>query len=147
MIEKAAFGFDATRTTRTVKTVVKTRKMHFPSGGTVRTKGPGGQVTETYYPPGTRIEEPVALEEVSEQTTVAWEFDWHAALEWLRRRSRLDWGDKAEIDWKKLTSEQIIDILVRSVPPETAPSAAAGGTGRRGRGGAEAGPDPAGSGV
>ena len=140
MISKAAFGFDATRTTKTVKTVVKVRKSRFPAGGTVRTTLPDGSITKTDYPRGTILEEPVALEEVSEQTSVVKEFDWHAALEWLKRRRRLDWGDKVEIDWKSLTSEQILEILLRCVPEGS------GGNPAEGRGGsAAAGTEPAGA--
>jgi hypothetical protein len=131
IIEQAAFGFDATRSTRTVKTVVKPRKVRFTEGGTLETRHPDGTVTKIFYPRGTILEEPIALEETSEQTTVERQYDWHAALEVLKRRFRLAWGDRAEIDWKKLTSEQIIEILVRSVPPDEHGTESAGASSRK----------------
>lgn len=56
------------------------------------------------------------------KTVVRREFDWRAALEWLKRRRRDEWGDS--IDVRKLPDDTVVRLL----------NAAAGG------GGAEAGP-------
>ncbi len=74
ILNKAANGWDSGGRTRTVKTVFRTRK--------------------TRHPDGTVTEEPVALEEVTETETITREFDWRAALEWLKRRRREDWSEK-----------------------------------------------------
>lgn len=74
IIAKAANGYDAGEVTRTVKTVFRVK----------RTRHPNGLV----------VEEPVALQEVTETTVSKREFDWRAALEWSKRRRPEDWSEK-----------------------------------------------------
>jgi len=77
VMKKAAGGFQSGHKSRTVKTIFKTRKIK--------------------HPDGTTVEEPVALEEVTETEYTAEEFDWRAAESWLKRRRKTDWGDSQEI--------------------------------------------------
>lgn len=90
VIAKAAYGYDRRSTTRTVKTVFKTK--------------------QTKLPDGSIIEESVPFEEVSETTTSRHEFEWRAALEWLKRRRHVEWGTDS-IDIEKLDDETILRLL------------------------------------
>lgn len=89
VIAKAARGHDTGSTTRTVKTVFKPRK--------------------TTMPDGSIIDELVPFQDVTETTTSGHEFDWRAALEWLKRRRREEWGDK--LDLSKLPDETILRLV------------------------------------
>lgn len=112
-LQRAADGWDACTVTRTVKTVFKTRKT-------------------TTIDPETKqevvVEEPVALEEVTETRTEARQFDWRAAESWLRRRRRDEWGD--QIDVRKLPDDTLVRLLegdarARGETPGPAPVGAA----------------------
>lgn len=92
VVQKAADGWEAGTRTVTTKTVFKTRK--------------------TTKPDGTVIEEPVALEEVTETQTFTPMFDWRAALEWLKRRRPDEWGDR--IDVKQLPDDALVRMLNRA---------------------------------
>jgi hypothetical protein len=82
IINKAATGWDTSSTTRTTKTVFRTKK--------------------TKQKDGTVIEEPVALQEVTETRHEGREFDPKYALEWLKRRRPEEWGDTMVIEvWRK----------------------------------------------
>lgn len=143
LISKAAGEHDTHRTVRTVKTVVKPRKLRLSTGGTVTTRHPDGTITRTEYPRGTVLEEPVAFEEVSEQTTEAVESDWHAALELLKRRRPADWGDRKQIDVRTLTDDQLLGLLVDEAADSESDDSG-GNAGEAGGGSAAAGPESAG---
>lgn len=74
ILEKAANGYDAGEITRTTKTVFRTKR--------------------TKYPDGTVVVEPVPFQETTEQVVSRREFDWRAALEFLKRRRPSDWSEK-----------------------------------------------------
>jgi hypothetical protein len=109
ILEKAAEGWEAGAVTRTVKTVYRTRK------------------TTTIDPETnqkTVIEEPVALEEVTEATTSERLFDWRAAESWLKRRRREEWGDT--LDVRKLGDDQLIRLLEEDARRRSTPAGPAG---------------------
>jgi hypothetical protein len=89
IVKMAATGVDQVSTTTTTRTVFKTRTITNPDG--------------------TVIEEPVALSEVTTARTETREFDWRAALEWLKRRRRAEWGDS--LDLRKLDDATILQLL------------------------------------
>jgi transcriptional regulator with XRE-family HTH domain len=91
ILQKAASGWDAGSTTRTTKTVFKTRTVKHPDGRVV--------------------EEPVALQEVTESVKTERQFDWRAALEWLKRRRAAEWGDSSTVRFEKMTDEQLVEYV------------------------------------
>ncbi len=97
---KAATGWDSGATTTTRKTVFKTK--------------------ETRLKDGTVIKEPVAFEEVSTSETRSREFDWKAALEWLKRRRRDEWGDGVAVRFEKMTDADL-QTYIAGLPLGTAP--------------------------
>lgn len=88
-IAQAAAPHDVVTTNRTVKTVYKTKK--------------------TRHKDGTVVEEPVALQEVSETTTTSREFDWRAGESWLKRRRKPEWGDS--IDVRRIPDDQLLRMI------------------------------------
>ena len=63
----------------------------------------------TRHADGTIVEEPVALEQTTTEEILGKEFDWHASLEWLKRRRRIEWGDT--IDLGKIPDEQLLRLI------------------------------------
>jgi len=93
VIKKAAAGYD-TGEVRT-KTKSYTETVNGSDGKPLIGKD-GTPVTKT-------------VTETETVTTTAREFDWRAALEWLKRRKRADWGDS--LDLSKLDDETIVRLL------------------------------------
>ena len=93
IIQKAALGWNAGKTTTTRKTVFRTREIKHPDGSIVK--------------------EPVAFDEVTETKEEHREFDWRAALEWLKRRRSHDWGDSIKIQQlaREIAEETDADLL------------------------------------
>ncbi len=89
---KAATGWEAGSTTTTRKTVFRVKK--------------------TRRPDGTVIEEPVAFEEVTTSEARSREFDWRAALEWLKRRRRNEWGDGLEVKIQHMKPDELRDYIL-----------------------------------
>lgn len=78
VMAKAAAGWDAGSVKVTTRSVVKIKR--------------------TVHPDGTIVDEPVVLQLTSREETTTKEFDWRAALEFLKRRRREDWGDHVNVD-------------------------------------------------
>ena len=105
ILKKAAAGWD-TRTTRTKTHTVK--EVTTDSSGKP-IPGPNGEPLQTVT---TQTETVV---------TEGREFDWRAALEWLKRRRRMDWGDS--LDLRKLDDETLIALLEKTAENDEDPQA------------------------
>jgi hypothetical protein len=93
VLKRAASGWE-TKTTRT-KTKQYLEAVNGPDGRPL--PGPDGQpLTKT-------------VTETETVTVQGREFDWRAALEWLKRRKRADWGDS--LDLRRLSDDQLISLL------------------------------------
>ena len=112
VIRRAADGVPTKSVRRNVHDVVKTRKTRRPLVQMQTTRYPDGRVVEHPVKMGEEVvEEPVTVTLRSAQTQEGVESDWHAALELLKRRFRLRWGDRAQVDLRSMTDEEILAVL------------------------------------
>jgi len=94
VLRKAGDGYDASSRTITTRTVFKTRK--------------------TVNLDGSIVEESVPFTETTETVNTVHQVDWRAALEVLKRRRGVDWGDR--IDIRQIPDDQLIRLLDATGP-------------------------------
>jgi hypothetical protein len=92
-VHKAATGHETERQRVSVKTYQKTYKTKDANGNPVE-KVVCRTIT---HPDGTIEEIPVQFEDRVVEDVTGEEFDWRAAESWLKRRNRVEWGDRADI--------------------------------------------------
>lgn len=106
IIKKAAAGWE----TRTVRTKTQTVEEITVDGSGKPIAGADGKPLKTVTTQTETI------------TTEGKEFDWRAALEWLKRRKRADWGDTLDIS--KIDDETLIGLLERDAAARNATAGA-----------------------
>ena len=117
VLRDAADGVPTKTTKKHVQDVIKTKKTRRPVLGERRTtKRDGSVVVETIKISDEVIEEPVTVTVRSAETVESEIFDWRAGLELLKRRFRADWGDRAQVDVRNLTDEQLLALLAAEDP-------------------------------